>query len=580
MIAMHRIYLPLFLLVFPSVLEAAAPAAGVSDSGVERHVPHRRSVLVLEDGVVVCRHLPVAGSRADRAARLEAARSVGFPLVVRHAAAHSTWEVVYHDFPPQAQAVFQRAVEIWARHVSSPVTIRVEAFFTPMGEDFLGWAGPAAFFNDADEDGPPLLRDNWVPAALADMVAGFDLDEEFDPGAPDIYAEFNSDFGDFGDLYFGLDGVPPLESYDFLTVVLHELGHGLGFTDSVEPLPGGQLAWGVEGVPRIPVPFDRFMVDGEGFQLIGHPSGSAEFTAAMSSNDLYYNGWSTVEAAGDQQVPLYAPAVFAYGSSVAHLNEWTYPAPSGHALMTPTVYNGEAEHDPGSIMFGMMRDMGWRIMELLHFAQFAAGGGISSDIVLTNPSPVAAAAGSVRLYDADGAPIAPGDVIPGGVLDFVLPPLATQTLSTRSTGNLVIGSAVVSADRPIFGVIRFDLTGTGVAGVGSSVPVREAALPVRRKGALSTGAAVRNVTLEQIQVELRLLRGNGSLATAPVFRTLDPEARLAEFIHELFPGVDTADFEGTLAVRALSGRIGVIGLELEPGSRFTTLPVSRVRSSE
>jgi hypothetical protein len=575
MIAMHRICLPLFLLVFPSVLEAAAPAAGVSDSGVERHVPHRRSVLVLEDGVVVCRHLPVAGSRADRAARLEAARSVGPPLVVRHAADHSTWEVVYHDFHPQAQAAFQRAVEIWARHVSSPVTIRVEAHFTPMGEEgFLGWAGPDAFFNHGGSP-IPLLRDNWVPAALADMAAEVDLDGE--SGDPDIYAEFNSDFGDW---YFGLDGAPPFESYDFLTVVLHELGHGLGFIDSVEPVPGGQLAWGFDGVPRVPVPFDRFMVDGEGFPLIGHPSGSAEFTAAMTSNDLYYDGWSTVEAAGDQQVPLYAPAVFAYGSSVAHLNEWTYPAPSGHSLMTPTVYNGEAEHDPGSIMFGMMRDMGWRIMELLHFAQFAAGGGISSDIVLTNPSPLAAAAGSVRLYDADGAPIAPGDVIPGGVVDFVLPPLATQTLSTRSTGNLVIGSAVVSADRPIFGVIRFDLTGTGVAGVGSSVPVREAALPVRRKGALSTGAAVRNVTLEQIQVELRLLRGNGSLATAPVFRTLDPEARLAEFIHELFPGVDTADFEGTLAVRALSGRIGVIGLELEPGSRFTTLPVSKVRSSE
>ncbi len=553
-----------------TIFATMAPVAGAGQSGYERHVPQRRHVLVIEDGVVVCRHEPVAGTRADRAARIGAARLIEPPLVVRHAAAHSTWEVTYTDFSPQARDAFQRAVEIWARHISSPVTIRVEAVFTPLG-DFLGSAGPDAFFRDGASP-IPLLRNNWVPAALADMVAGVDLDDE--SGDPEIYAEFNSDFDAW---YFGLDGLPPFESFDFLTVVLHELGHGLGFIDSVEPAPGGRLAWGLND--GVPVPFDRLMVDSERLQVIVHASGSPEFTAAMTSNDLYFDGPSTFEAAGDQQVPLYAPASFSFGSSVAHLNEFTYPAPSGHSLMTPTIFNGEAEHDPGSITLGILRDMGWKIMELLHFAQFAAGGGISSDIVLTNPSPVWPIPVSLALYNADGSPIDPGGVVVGGTSDFVLAPLTTRTVSTRSAGNLVIGSAVVSAERPIFGVIRFDLAGTGVAGVGSSVPAREVALPVRRKGALSTGAAVRNVTLEQIQVELRLLGANGALV-GTALRPLHPGARIAEFIQELFPGVNTADFEGTLVVQALSGRIGAIGLELEPGSRFTTLPVSRVRSSE
>ena len=50
--------------------------------------------------------------------------------------------------------------------------------------------------------------------------------------------------------------------------------------------------------------------------------------------------------------------------------------------------------------------------------------------------------------------------------------------------------------------------------------------------------------------------------------------RIAEFIKQLFPEADTTHFKGEICIRARSGQIAVLILELEVGRAFTTLPVS------
>ena len=67
--------------------------------------------------------------------------------------------------------------------------------------------------------------------------------------------------------------------------------------------------------------------------------------------------------------------------------------------------------------------------------------------------------------------------------------------------------------------------------------------------------------------------GNGWRA-APPAGGLRPAGRIAEFIEQLFPEADTTHFKGEICIRARSGQIAVLILELEVGRAFTTLPVS------
>ena len=69
-----------------------------------------------------------------------------------------------------------------------------------------------------------LEPDTWYPYALADAIRGEDI--EAGAGNFDISATFNSAFDRW---HFDTNVPAPNNRFDFATVVLHELGHGLGF---------------------------------------------------------------------------------------------------------------------------------------------------------------------------------------------------------------------------------------------------------------------------------------------------------------------------------------------------------------
>lgn len=542
-------------------------------AGERRPAPHRHVLTLGENGALVCR--VVTPDPAEKTAAQAWAQTAS-SQTVRYASAGSTWEVTYVGFgsSPAAQAAFEHAVNIWAQFIESPVTIRVRAEFSPIGG--LGSAGPALFTWPDNPD--PDFRNLYYSAALLDALTGADTD----PGQPDIEATFNSSFGDW---YFGLDGNPPFEKYDFVSVVLHELAHGLGFVSSIgEEVPGGPITWGLDGQNR-PTVYDFFITTYDEAGGIDEyvvedriANGSAELEQVVTGRGVFFWGVEAIRG-DDQRIPeLYAPRDWEQGSSIAHLDEYHYAEFSPDGLMTPFLYNGEVQHHPGPITLGIFRDMGWRIYETTQFAQFANGAGIQSDVVLTNSSPDQTVRGEVLFYNLDGVEVPPGDVLNTGNTTFEIPPLGTRTFSTKGGATLIQGSAVVKSDRPISGVIRFDLPGSGVAGVGSSEPAKSVVVPVRRKGALSTGVAVRNVSLVPISVNAVLLGSNGAVVQQVTLQ-LEPQARIARFIHEedLFENsVGNDDFEGVLRLTATGGEIAVIGLELEVGSRFTTLPVRRV----
>ena len=86
------------------------------------------------------------------------------------AAAAATIQVTYSGFSVQAQAAFQRAVDIWAAELSSSQVIRISASWTPLGDGILGSAGPSGLYrlSDGYYYRPPWRR----PAAVRDRRDG------------------------------------------------------------------------------------------------------------------------------------------------------------------------------------------------------------------------------------------------------------------------------------------------------------------------------------------------------------------------------------------------------------------------
>ena len=238
---------------------------------------------------------------------------------------------------------------------------------------------------------------------------------------------------------------------------------------------------------------------------------------------------------------------------------------------------------------------------VLDFAHFANGEGITSDLVFVNvetqpsgpaPTPYQVAIPPIRpalyFYDKEGNPIAAESVVEitgdlevradGGLsVRTEMEPLGELTISTHGQGELVSGSVRVVSDGPIGGVLRFDLPGIGVAGVGASQPVRDALFPARREGDLSTAAAIRNLGEEAMEVNCQLMSGGIVLEEAEI--PLEANGQEARYIEELFPRTDTSDFVGSVRCTAPGeGAFTGVAVELDAGNQiFTTLPVVPVQ---
>ena len=232
----------------------------------------------------------------------------------------------------------------------------------------------------------------------------------------------------------------------------------------------------------------------------------------------------------------------------------------------------------------------------LDFSHFANGASIVSEMVFMNletqpsgppPTPFHQAIPPIRpvlyFYDKEGNLIDPESMVDltedlevtgDGALSIwtEMEPLGELTISTHGRGELVSGSVKVAANGPIGGVLRFDLPGIGVAGVGASQPVRDALFPARRQaGGISTAAAIHNIEEEAIVVSCRLMSGGVVLEEMEI--SLAAYGQEAQFIEEMFTTTDTSNFVGLVRCTG-PGRFTGVAVELDAASRiFTTLPV-------
>lgn len=253
----------------------------------------------------------------------------------------SNFIVNFNTVPENAKPAIQAAVDIWSANFSSTVAVNVNINWARSSSTSV-LASASAKKNFSGFTGAPD-KTLYYPSALANSLAGKDLD----PTTVEMEITITSS----APWYYGIDGKCPSRSFDLVSVILHEMAHGLGFIS-------GTYYDDFSGFGRVdqPTPFDAYAQLPDGRRLSDMPTPSLETGKAMTSS-LVWSGEQATKANNGVKPKLYTPAVFEGGSSVAHLDEATFSKSGDNAVMTPNLDSGEVFHLPGSLLLAMFEDM-------------------------------------------------------------------------------------------------------------------------------------------------------------------------------------------------------------------------------
>lgn len=195
--------------------------------------------------------------------------------------------------------VFQYAANIWGSILPSSVEIKVNAQFNPQTcsatSGVLGSAGPVSIVRDFA--GAPVAG-HWYHVALGNRLNGTDLNA----ASYEINATFNSSLGTPTCLpagwYLGVDGNEG-GAIELLPVVLHELGHGLGFSTTTSGTTGNFNT----GFPSI---YDRFLYDATTGRHWDDPAQTAadRIASAVSCGKLAWDGPNVMAHVDDFLGPM------------------------------------------------------------------------------------------------------------------------------------------------------------------------------------------------------------------------------------------------------------------------------------
>lgn len=268
------------------------------------------------------------------------------------------------DFPEDARDAFQAAVNIWDSALLINIPIRIEASWEDLSEE--------------DDPGPLAQASGYFVCDTDNLCWSSSLANQLD--GKDWFtgqADMEITVSNTAEWYFGLDRDPYGDSYDFISVILHEIGHGLGITSVyfTEENNGTDVAgYSASEDGNEMTYFDFFLRTREHGWLdedeLENPS--TELHDAITGNRLlwgkkYARGLHGVDLKGVEAnggpVMIWSPEEYSSGSSVSHLDEDAYPEGSPNELMTPWSSLGVATHEPGPVTLGILYDLGWELKD-------------------------------------------------------------------------------------------------------------------------------------------------------------------------------------------------------------------------
>jgi hypothetical protein len=365
----------------------------------------------------------------------------------------------------QRLIAFRHAAEIWGATLDSPVTIIVRANFDPLGAGILGSAGPSFVFSDFPGLGPGFYPGaefpaTWYGGALADKRAGVDLAAlEGAPNLRDISARFSTNF----DFYLGLDNNHGALN-DLVTVVLHELGHGLNFTTFVDPNTGQNFL----GLTDI---YARHLVDDSSGLHWNEMTDAQRLASTTHFSHLYWDGANVtagipqVLQLGNPEVRVLAPGALAglyqFGTAVfgprignPNVSALVVAAQDAANAAGPTTTDGCTVFTNAAAVAGRIALVERGTCGFAVKARNATNAGAFAVIIYNNAANV------------NAAPPGMADDGVNGV--FVTIPAVSMT---RADGLAILGQAIVSASIGVDPTVRAGATAAGSARLYAPFPV-------------------------------------------------------------------------------------------------------------
>ncbi len=255
---------------------------------------------------------------------------------------------------------FQAAANAWGAILGGSVTIVVNAQMNPLtcnqSSALLGSAGATTSYRDFTN---APRAGTWYPVALANQLRGSDLNGS----NGEIFAQFNSTL-DLGSClngttwWYGINSPAPAGTLDFYTVLLHEIGHGLGVATLVDNSTG-EKALGFDDIYMV------FLQDQTSGKTWPNMTDNERMASAINTGNLKWTG-STVDGldnvldAGrvNNQTRIYAPNPLQQGSSVSHFDT----ALSPNELMEPFL-TADARN---FLTPALLKDIGWSVLRIFH----------------------------------------------------------------------------------------------------------------------------------------------------------------------------------------------------------------------
>jgi hypothetical protein len=216
--------------------------------------------------------------------------------------------VSQQDWTAQQMAAVGTSVPQWSSSIANVPgrQIQMHLFWNDFSGAILGASGSVRWSNGTTQWNAPELV--WR--------------EGIDPGNPlghDTYILYDTDAA--GNAWNFGKGAPGALEIDFRSVVAHEIGHSLGWSSTYDHVfdDWGWFGPGYGGLTE----WDRNIVDSLGNRPVSGTQGlPGNFNEV--DNPVYWDGLNAMDYYGGS-VPIFAPDPFMLGSSLAHVDEGTFP---------------------------------------------------------------------------------------------------------------------------------------------------------------------------------------------------------------------------------------------------------------